>query len=77
VLPGVMQAAVCRRFHALGFSIVDRQILPEAIIEADMVLLTNALMGAVPASHLDNRQLKFDPSMTASLNSGLFNRTEA
>ena len=73
VLPGVMQAAVCRRLGALGFSIEDRTIFPEALWEADMVLLTNSLMGAVPALSLDNRPLKYDNSLAAALNEGLFN----
>ncbi|MBC2709454.1 MAG: aminodeoxychorismate synthase component I [Desulfosarcina sp.] len=76
VLPGVMQDAICRRFNALGFSIKDQSIRPDAVLDADMVLLTNALMGAVPAVSLDNRPLKFDPSLTASLNRGLFNEAE-
>ena len=76
VLPGVMQDAVCQRLHALGFSIMDRQIRPDAVLDADMVLLTNALMGAVPALRLDNRSLKFDPSLIAALNKGLLDKTE-
>jgi len=76
VLPGVMQAAVSRRLQALGFSTEDRPLLPGAVWKADMVLLTNALMGAVPALSLDNRPLKYDSSLAAGLNSGLFNTPE-
>ncbi len=76
VLPGVMQAAVCRRLRAMGFSIEDRPIGSDAVLDADTVLLTNALMGAVPALSLDNRHLKCDNSLAASLNSNLFNPTE-
>jgi para-aminobenzoate synthetase component 1 len=76
VLPGVMQDAVCRRLHALGFSIEERPILPAAVLDTDTVLLTNALMGAVPAVSLDNRPLKLDKSLTATLNRGLFSQTE-
>ena len=72
VLHGVMQDAVCRRFHALGFSIMDRPIHPDGILDADMVLLTNALLGAVPALSLDGRPLKIDIALAASLNRGLF-----
>ena len=77
VLPGVMQAAVCRRFHMLGFSIKDRPIHPDTVLDDDMVLLTNALMGAVPALSIDNRPLKCDNSLAAALNSNLFNPTES
>ncbi|MGA6925950.1 MAG: aminodeoxychorismate synthase component I [Desulfosarcina sp.] len=76
VLPGVMQAAVSRRLHALGFSIEDRPIHPDAVLDADLLLLTNALMGAVPASSLDNQPLKGDNSLVAALNRDLFNPTE-
>ena len=41
-----------------------------------MVLLTNALMGAVPALSLDNRPLEIDRDLTAALNDGLFNEME-
>jgi para-aminobenzoate synthetase component 1 len=76
VLPGVMQAEVSRRLHALGFSIEDRPIRPEVVLDADMVLLTNALMGAVPALSLDNGPLNIDRDLTAALNDGLFNEME-
>ncbi|MEE4114001.1 MAG: aminodeoxychorismate synthase component I [Desulfobacteraceae bacterium] len=74
VLPGVMQAAVSRRMQALGFSIEARTIFPDALRKADMVLLTNSLMGAVPALSLDNRPLTVDRSLAAALNKGLFNK---
>ena len=76
VLPGVMQAVVSRRLHALGFSIEDRPIRPDDVLDTDMVLLTNALMGAVPALSLDNRPLEIDRDLTAALNDGLFNEME-
>ncbi len=76
VLPGVMQAAVCRRLQALGFNIESRQIHSDALMDADMVLLTNALMGAVPAVSLDGRPLSCDHSLNESINRSLFNLTE-
>lgn len=76
VLPGVMQAAVCRRLSRLGFTIMDREIRSDAIYSADAVLLTNALMGVVPTASLDGRRLQTDPALTASLNHDLFRTTE-
>jgi para-aminobenzoate synthetase component 1 len=76
VLPGVMQDAACHRFNALGFSIVARPIRLNTLLDADMVLLTNALMGVVPALRLDDRPLKHNPLMNASLNEGLFDEGE-
>ncbi len=57
VLTGVMQATVCRRLADAGFVIVDQPVQPKALFAADGVLLTNALMGAVPALSLDGRPL--------------------
>ncbi|MFO7715479.1 aminodeoxychorismate synthase component I [Desulfosarcina sp.] len=76
VLSGVMQAAVCRRLHGLGFSIMTRPIHADAVMDADMVLLTNALMGVVPALSLDDRPLKIDHPLIAVLNQRLFHAAE-
>jgi para-aminobenzoate synthetase component 1 len=76
VLPGVMQAEVCRRLHALGLRYRRRPACADAVLDADAVLLTNALMGAVPALSLDNRRLNDDRPLVASLNSNIFNPTE-
>jgi para-aminobenzoate synthetase component 1 len=72
VLPGVMQAELCRRLGERGFSIVERKIQAQAIVDADTVLLTNALIGAVPAMRLDNHPVKIDPALTAMVNQDLF-----
>ncbi len=77
VLPGVMQDAVCRHLHALGFSIKDYPIHADAVLDAHMVLLTNALMGAVPALSLDGQLLKIDKSLMVGLNRDLFRGMEA
>ena len=71
-LPGVMQDFVCRRFEAMGFTIVKRAVRVGGLPQADAVLLTNALMGVVPALSLDGQQLKFHPDLITSLNENLF-----
>ena len=76
VLPGVMQAEICRRLEARGFSILDEPTRPEELRHADAVLVTNALMGVVPALSLDNQPLKTDPALIEALQRGLF-RMEA
>ncbi|WP_419659756.1 aminodeoxychorismate synthase component I [Desulfosarcina variabilis] len=73
VLPGVMQAAACQWFSKNGYAIVDRPLDPDALFHADMVLLTNALMGAVPAVGLDGRTLSVDTALCEALNEGLVN----
>ena len=63
-----MQDTVCRCFDALGFSTATHPIRPEDVLNADTVLLTNALMGAVPAMSLDGRPLNVDRSLAERLN---------
>jgi para-aminobenzoate synthetase component 1 len=72
VLPGVMQAEICRRLTVRGFTFLDEPIRPEDLHHADAVLVTNALMGVVPAISLDNRPLKTDPALIEALQAGLF-----
>jgi para-aminobenzoate synthetase component 1 len=72
VLPGVMQAEICRRLTMQGFSILDEPIRPQDLFSADAVLVTNALMGIVPALSLDNQPLKTDLALIEALQAGLF-----
>jgi len=57
VLPGVMESAVCRYLEQRGYRIVAEKILPKELLEADLILLTNSLMGAVPVLTLDGTTL--------------------
>jgi len=57
VLPGVMQRAVCSVLTQWGYKVVNGKMMPGAFFEADMVLCTNALMGAVPVVNLDGREI--------------------
>jgi para-aminobenzoate synthetase component 1 len=72
VLPGVMQTEICRRLAARGYSILDEPARPEDLHHADALLVTNALMGVVPALRLDNQPLKTDPALIQALQAGLF-----
>lgn len=72
MLRGVMQEEMGRRLDALGFSIEDLPIRAETLLNADLVLLTNALMGAVPAVSLDGQPLKVDTALITDLNRELF-----
>ena len=70
-LHGVMQAEACRRLSAQGFAIVEAPVRPEQLLDADAVLLTNALMGTVTALSLDERPLRAGRVPIEALNSGL------
>ena len=76
VLPGVMQAEICRRLTMQGFSILDETIRPQDLFSADAVLVTNALMGIVPALSLDNQALQRDPALVKALTQELFQAEE-
>ena len=68
VLPGVMQAAVSRWFVEMGYTVVRRPLRTTDLFDAELVLLTNALMGPVPALALDDRPLGVDRSLSERLN---------
>jgi para-aminobenzoate synthetase component 1 len=55
VMPGVMALAVKRQLRIWGYSVLRRPVKPEELLAADQVLATNALMGAVPVTALDDR----------------------
>ncbi len=57
VLPGVMQEAVCSVLTEFGYKVESHMLMSGALCKADMVLCTNALMGAVPVLSLDGRDL--------------------
>ncbi len=57
VLPGIMQNAVCKLLSSWMYRIEDKRVSPEELFSADEVLITNSLMGAVPATSLDGKQL--------------------
>jgi len=58
VLPGIMASMVCRHLHSIGFEIRKKPIYQQDFFQAEQVILTNSLMGAVPVSTLDKVQLK-------------------
>jgi len=63
VLPGVMEKQVLDCLRGIGFSINRRRLMPTEFFSADMVILTNSLMGAVPVISLDGTALHFDPAL--------------
>lgn len=77
VLPGVMQAAACEWFSNNGYCVVDQTLGSDALLNADMVVLTNALMGAVPALRLDGRALSVDSELCGALNDWILCATTA
>ncbi len=68
VLPGVMQKRAAAILAGMGFTVSWERLAPAAIIKADHVLLTNALMGAAPAVSLDGIPLAHDGKLAAGIN---------
>ncbi len=72
VLPGVMENCVCRELVARGYRVVHKPLFPVDLYSADQVLLTNALMGVVPATRLDETPLAEPTGLSRNLNTAIF-----
>ena len=72
VLPGVMEACALERLRAMGYQIRHRPLYPVNLYDADQVLLTNALMGCVPAVTLDGNPLPAPTSLAEMINNAIF-----
>lgn len=72
VLPGIMEDAVCALLSGMEYSMEKRKIFPGEILSADGVILTNSLMGAVPAIRLDGKELADSSEFCAMINGELF-----
>ncbi|QTA78126.1 Anthranilate synthase component I [Desulfonema limicola] len=57
VLPGVMAQAVCDYLLISGYEIKREKVKIQDLFNADMVILTNSLIGAVPVLSLDQKTL--------------------
>jgi para-aminobenzoate synthetase component 1 len=75
-LPGTMAAEVRRLLARWGFTVEERRLTVDDLLAADQVLLTNSVMGAVPAVSLDDEQLRYDPALCDALNSAVFDAQE-
>ncbi len=74
VLPGTAQAAALDGLAARGYEIVQRPVpLHELAHQAD-ILVTNALMGAVPVLRVDGGPIAQDPGFCDHVNAILFPR---
>ena len=68
VLPGVMEGCALDELSAMGLHIACKPLYPEDLFKADQVLLTNALMGCVPAVGLDSHPLPTPDDLADRLN---------
>jgi para-aminobenzoate synthetase component 1 len=77
VLPGVMEACVLGHLAEMGYRIERRGLYPSELYAADQVLLTNALMGCVPAVDLDGKPLATPQGLAETLNERVFGKGAA
>ncbi len=68
VLPGVTQAVLVRGMERSGYRFVKQPMTPGAFFASGKIVLTNALVGAVPALSLDGRRLEPHSGLCEQLN---------
>lgn len=57
ILPGVTRAAVMELAERLGIELVEDMIMPQRLVHAHGIFLTNSLMGLMPLSRIETREL--------------------
>ena len=72
VLPGVMEQQVLRRLEKIGYAFHVRKVMPEELLAAGGVILTNSLIGAVPALALDGKPLGTNAGACQKIKDQLF-----
>jgi para-aminobenzoate synthetase component 1 len=73
-LPGVMAGVVCQKLAEWGYAVNRRPVKPMMLEQADMVLATNALMGAVPVHALDQAKLPESDDLWQRINDAVIPR---
>jgi len=72
VLPGTMEQAVCELLATWGRPVESAHLTVDALKGAESVIVTNALMGAVPATEIDGVALPDDSALCERINAALF-----
>jgi len=68
VLPGIMASQAADYLGENGYGITRKRIMPEDLPGFDCVILTNSLMGAVPAIGLDGAPMRSEPGLCSQIN---------
>lgn len=72
VLRGIMTKQVCRYLQERGYTIKNAPLTRNALFSADLVLLANSLMGAIPVIDLDGKAIGKPNSLWVEINDHLF-----
>ncbi len=67
-LPGIMENTVLKLLMEWGFKVNKRGIMKKDLFDADLVIITNSLMGAVPVLRIDNIKLKKPSDLWQKIN---------
>lgn len=68
VLCGLMGIAASKLLSEWGYEFEDKKVFPKDLFSADGVILTNSLMGAVPAIGIDGKKLKSSLDLCDKIN---------
>lgn len=68
VLPGVMENIVCKVLNQWGFRMENKNVRLEDLFVFDQVVVTNALMGAVPVLSIDGKKLPEPSGLCEKIN---------
>jgi branched-chain amino acid aminotransferase len=66
ILPGITRAALLELAQGFGIGVAEERVAPERLARADGVFLTNSLMGVVPLTRIEGREIPAHP-LTARL----------
>ena len=72
VLPGIMGNAVCELLQDWGYGLKTKKVKPDALLSADLMIVTNSLMGAVPVLAIDGKRIKANHHLYQKINETLF-----
>lgn len=69
VLPGIMTTEVCKLLDTWGFHIKNKRVPLDNLCHFDEIIITNALMGAVPLLSIDGKKLPKPSDLWQKINS--------
>ena len=71
VLPGVMVQAAMRQLSLWDYQVTTRPVLPEELHTGQLLIATNALMGAVPVIEIDGRRRPMEDDLWMRINDAI------
>jgi para-aminobenzoate synthetase component 1 len=68
VLAGIMENRVCDLFLDWGYQVKNETVRWEDLFTSDSVLITNSLIGALPAIGVDGRRIRYSAELCRKIN---------